>query len=364
MSSAVETPSTTEAPAGLGFWEDAWLRFRRRPLPMAGLAFVICLGLVALFAPAIVGTRPIVCYYEGSLYFPSLFYYYEPWEPVVFRKSPFSQSYPAGLAQDSHSWAIWPLVYQDPRRPIKGGEAANIPENPQFAPPSTSNLMGTNNTGVDVFAQLVHGTRIALLVGFVATGISAVIGIVVGATAGYFGGWVDILLSRIMEVFMCIPTLVLILAMLAIVERTTIWHVMVVIGITSWTSIARLTRAEFLKLGNLDYVTAARALGASDFRVMFIHILPNALAPIMVPIAFGIASSILTESALSFLGFGAQPDDPSWGTLLKSGQDSGLEMWWLLLFPGIAVFLSVLAYNLIGEGIQEATDPRLREAGK
>jgi peptide/nickel transport system permease protein len=294
-------------------------------------------------------------------------------------------------------------VYQDPRRPIKGDEATNIPENPQFAPPSRQNLMGTNNTGVDVFAQLVHGTRIALLVGFVATGIAAVIGIIVGAVAGYtydltmddlygFTGivwldWIlfscvhlllgplvlplylrhqvrDLLISRVIEVFMCIPTLVLILALLAIVERTTIWHVMIVIGLTSWTSIARLMRAEFLRLSTSDYVTAARALGARNLRIMFFHILPNALAPVMVPIAFGIAASILTESALSFLGFGAQPDDPSWGTLLKAGQDSGMEMWWLLLFPGLAVFLSVLAYNLIGEGIQESTDPRLREAGK
>ena len=158
---------------------------------------------------------------------------------------------------------------------------------------------------------------------------------------------------------MCVPPLVLILALIAIVEKPTIWDMMVVLGATSWTGIARLTRGEFLRLRENDFVMAARALGMGGIRIMSRHVLRNALAPILVPITFGIASAILTESALSFLGFGAPPPNPSWGTLLNDGR-TNLQMWWLIVFPGMAIFLTVLAYNLVGEGIQEATDPRLR----
>jgi peptide/nickel transport system permease protein len=210
---------------------------------------------------------------------------------------------------------------------------------------------------------MVHGTTIALSVGFVSMGIAALIGIAVGATAGYVGGRVDMLLSRFIELVMCIPTLVLILALLAILEKPTIWHLMAIIGVTGWTGIARLARAEFIKLSGSDFVTAAEAIGAGWFRIMFRYILPNALAPILVPITFGIAAAILIESSLSFLGFGAPPPNPSWGTLLNDAR-SNLQLWWLIVFPGMAIFLAVLAYNLIGEGLQEATDPRLRDGGK
>jgi peptide/nickel transport system permease protein len=158
---------------------------------------------------------------------------------------------------------------------------------------------------------------------------------------------------------MCIPPLVLILALVAIIDRPGIMPMMAVIGATGWTSIARLTRGEFLKLREMEFVTAARALGATQPRIIFRHVLPNALAPVLVPVSFGIAGAILTESSLSFLGFGSPPPNPSWGTLLNSARDN-LTMWWLVVFPGGAIFLAVLAYNLIGEGLQEATDPRLR----
>ena len=210
---------------------------------------------------------------------------------------------------------------------------------------------------------MVHGTTIALLVGFVSMGIAGTIGITIGALGGYLGGWVDMLLSRITEIVMCIPTLIIILSLIAIIERPTIWHMMVIIGCTGWTSIARLARAEFLKLRGTDFVLAAQALGIGRIRIMFRYILPNALAPVLVPITFGIASAILIESGLSFLGFGAPPPNPSWGTLLNAGR-SNMKLTWLIFFPGTAIFLTVLAYNLIGEGLQDATDPRLREAGK
>jgi len=203
-----------------------------------------------------------------------------------------------------------------------------------------------------------EGSGIALAVGFVSMGIAGLIGVLVGASAGYFGGTVDMLLSRVIEMVMCIPPLVLILAALALVEVPTIWHTMAVLGLTMWTGIARLARAEFLKLKESEYVTAARATGVGPVRIMFRYILPNALAPILVPITFGIAGAILIESSLSFLGFG-DAAAPSWGKVLAAGR-SNLQMWWLIFFPGMAIFLAVLAYNLIGEGLQEATDPRLR----
>ena len=271
-------------------------------------------------------------------------------------------NYPQKLKeQDPESTAIWPLIYQDPYRRVKAGEWKDRPGNPTGSQgrPSSINLFGTTETGKDVFARMVHGTQIALLVGFVSTGIAAVIGITVGAIAGYFGGWIDMLLSRIIEVVMCVPALILILALVAIVEEPSIWKIMAVIGGTGWTRIARLTRAEFLKLKQLEYISAAKALGVSQFRIMFRHILPNALAPVMVPITFGIAAAILVESTLSFLGLGAPPPNPSWGGLLNEGR-TNLAMWWLVLFPGLAIFFTVLAYNLIGEGVQEATDPRLQ----
>lgn len=425
--------------ASRGFWGTAAVRFTRNKVSMTAALFVLLLTLVAIFSPAIAGTKPVICRYKGRLYFPALAYYREQWENPVFQHDRFRKVYPKNLkSKDPDSWAVWPLMYQDPERRVRRGEwweveyqdasralasldednngelsrdelsptkgasdearafleqvekadagedgaisleearavvesvnsgesfVVESPGNGGYAKPSRVNWLGTNKAGVDVFAQMVHGTRIALLVGFVSTGIASLIGIIFGATAGYFGGWIDMLLSRLIEVVMCIPTLVLILALIAVLERPTIWHLMAILGVTSWTSIARLTRAEFLKLKQSEYVAAVRALGSGELRIMFRHILPNALSPVLVPIAFGIAGAILIEAALSFLGFGAPPPNPSWGTLLNAGKQN-LQMWWLILFPGVAIFLTVLAYNLVAEGLQEATDPRLREAGK
>jgi peptide/nickel transport system permease protein len=350
-----------------GFWREAWRRFRRRKLTMIAVVYVLMLTIVAIFAPAIAGTKPIVCRYKGSVYFPALGYFNRTWENPIFQRDGFQKRYPANLkTKDPESWAIWPLVYQDPaRRPLatEWQDVWDRPENPTGTDgrPSALNWFGADQQGIDVFAQLVHGTRIALLVGFVSMGIAGSVGIVIGATSGYFGRWVDLVFSRLVEVVLCIPELVLILALLAVVERPTIWNIMAVIGFTHWTSIARLTRGEFIKLKQLEFVSAARAMGAGQTRIIFSHILRNALAPVLVPITFGIAAAILIESALSFLGFGAPPPNPSWGTVLAAGRATIQQTWWLIVFPGAAIFLTVLAYNLIGEGLQEATDPRLRQ---
>ncbi|MEO1992951.1 MAG: ABC transporter permease [Pirellulales bacterium] len=349
-----------------GFWSEAWRRYRRRPLAMAALAFVGFLVAVALFAPAIAGTKPVICRYKGKLYAPCLSYFDRSLEPIVFAKDKFRGEYPKNLKEkDPESWAIWPLFFQDPYRAVRNNEWPGRPGNPyrDEGMPSGNNPFGTDQYGVDVLAKMVHGTTIALLVGFLSMGIAGTIGVIVGALGGYFGGWVDMITSRITEVVMCVPTLVLILALVAIVDKPTIWKTMAIIGCTGWTSIARLTRGEFLRLKSSEFVMAAQAAGAGPVRIMVRHILPNALAPILVPITFGIAAAILMESSLSFLGFGPPPPSASWGSLLNSAR-SNLSMWWLVVFPGVAIFLTVLAYNLIGEGLQEATDPRLREARK
>ncbi len=361
----VETPTAaTSEPRG--FWQDAWRQYRQRKLAMLALVYVVFLGFVALFAPAIAGTKPIVVKYKGHLYFPALGYFNPRWENPVFFQDRFRRVYPKNLAEkDPDHWAIWPLVYQDPYRRVREGEWKERPGNPSGdeGRPSRINWFGTDSRGVDVFAQMVHGTRIAMLVGFVSMGIAAAIGITLGAMAGYFGGWIDMLLSRLIELVLCLPVLVLILALIAVIDKITIWHMMALIGATRWTSIARLTRAEFMKLKQLEFVEAARALGAGRMRIIFRHILRNALAPILVPITFGIAAAILVESALSFLGFGAPPPNPSWGTILNAGRTMiQANAWWLIAFPGFAIFSTVLAYNLIGEGLQEATDPRMRQA--
>jgi peptide/nickel transport system permease protein len=362
-------PTIEKAPIAVpvvrGYWAETWHRLRKKKIAMLALAYVAVMAIVAVLSPVLVGTKPVVVRYKGSISFPAIGYFVEAWEtPLLVSRDLRKRYSPERLKdQDPQSWAIWPLVFQDPYRRVRENELPNHPGNQQAARPNKYNLLGTNQEGIDVLAQIVHGTRTALLVGFVATGIAALIGIVLGSVAGYFGGWTDMLLSRLLEIVLCVPTLVLILALLAVVERPTIWHTMVVIGLTSWPGIARLTRGEFLKLRGVDYVTAARAMGAGHTRIIFRHILPNGMAPVLVPIAFGIAGAILIENALSYLGFGSPPPSASWGNLLSAGYRNQ-EMWWLIVFPGAAIFLTVLAYNLIGEGLQEATDPRLREAQK
>ncbi len=227
-------------------------------------------------------------------------------------------------------------------------------------PPSASHWMGTDSLGRDVFSRILYGAGISLKVGFVAVGLATLIGVCIGALAGYYGGWVDNLLMRLVDLMLCFPTFFLILAVIAILEPS-IWNIMVIIGLTSWMGVARLVRAEFLSLKEREFIQAARALGARDGRIIFRHLLPNALAPVMVSATLGVAGAILTESALSFLGLGVQPPTPSWGNILTAGKDNIEIAWWLSVFPGLAILITVLSYNLLGEGIREAIDPRLKE---
>ena len=228
-----------------------------------------------------------------------------------------------------------------------------------LAPPSFGHPLGTDQLGRDVLSRMIWGARISLKVGFVATGIAMLIGTILGAASGYYGRWVDATIMRFVDIMLCFPTFFLILAVIAILEPS-IWNIMIVIGLTGWMGITRLVRADFISLKERDFVSAARVIGASDFRLIFVHILPNAMASVLVATTLGIAGAILTESALSFLGIGVQPPIPSWGNILTAGKDNIDIAWWLSLYPGLAILITVLGYNLLGEGIRDSLDPRLR----
>lgn len=223
--------------------------------------------------------------------------------------------------------------------------------------PSMQYWMGTDGLGRDVLSRMLHGGRISLLVGLVAVGISTLIGILLGAIAGFYRGWVDVFIMRLVDVMLSIPSFFLILAVIAFLTPSII-NIMIVIGLTSWMGVTRLVRAEFLSLCEREYVMASRTLGARDYRLIFRHLLPNSLTPIIVSAVLGVAGAVLMESGLSFLGLGVQAPQASWGNILTDGKEYIQFAWWLSLFPGLAILITVLGYNLLGEGLRDALDPR------
>ncbi len=225
--------------------------------------------------------------------------------------------------------------------------------------PSSMHWLGTDSLGRDCLSRLIYGSRISLLVGFVAVGIATAVGTVLGALAGFYGKWIDTIVMRFVDIMLCFPSIFLIMAVIAFLEPS-IWNIMAVIGLTGWMGVARLVRAEFLSLRKRDFVLAARISGASNMRIVFSEILPNAIAPIIVSATLGVGGAILTESALSFLGIGVQPPTPSWGNMLTEGKDNLEIAWWLSVYPGLAILITVLGYNLLGEGLRDALDPRKR----
>ena len=228
-------------------------------------------------------------------------------------------------------------------------------------PPSMRHWLGTDQIGRDVFSRMLYGARVSLAVGFVSVGIATAIGIALGAGAGYHGGSVDGAVMRLVDLMLVFPRFFLLLAVLAFLKPS-IWTIMVVIGLTGWMGVARLVRAEFLALKEREFVIWSQSIGASAFRIIWRHILPNAMGPVLVAMTLGIPAAILTESGLSFLGLGVRPPYATWGNILNEGKEVIELAWWLSVYPGLAILVTVLSYNLLGEGIRDALDPRLRQS--
>ena len=281
-------------PVGESPWARAWRRFRRHKMAMAGVIFLALLILVAIAAPIVAGQDPLE---------------------------------------------------MDPRQSMK--------------PPTAEHILGTDVAGRDIWARLVFGARVSLAVGLVAVSISMAISLVLGTLSGYYGGGVDMVIMRVTDVMMVFPGLILIIAVVSVLGPS-IFNVMIVLGILGWTGTTRLLRGQILSVRELDYVLAARAVGVSNTRIMMAHVLPNAIAPLLVAATFGIAGAILTEAGLSYLGLGVLPPAASWGSMLNAANSiTVLERnWWVWIPPGVAVLLTVMAINFIGDGLRDALDPR------
>ncbi|CCC58086.1 MULTISPECIES: oligopeptide ABC transporter permease [Caloramator] len=292
-----------------------WRRFRKNKMAVIGLTILIILYSLAIFAPFIApydpaGTADDIMYVDGPPTFRSYVGYNVNGEEVVFKP----------------------------------------------------NFFGRDELGRDVFSRCIYAGRISLTVGFVSVSIYVLIGTVWGAIAGYYGGKVDNIMMRIVDAIMSIPTMMLLITVMAIFKPN-LYNVMIVIGLTGWTGIARYVRAEFLSLKKRDFVEAARCIGASNTAIIFRHILPNAIAPVIVAATMGLASAILTESTLSFFGLGVQPPTPSWGNMLTNAQEleTMVSAPWKAFWPGLFIFLSVLSFNFVGDGLRDALDPRLKQ---
>lgn len=226
-----------------------------------------------------------------------------------------------------------------------------------LAPPSALHPLGTDHLSRDLLTRLLYGARISLSIGFLAVGISVTIGTLLGAVAGYLGGWVDMLVMRLVDLFMAFPRLVLLIAIVALFD-TSIFLIIVALALTQWPFMARVVRGEILALKEREFAEAARALGFSRTRIIFRHLLPNALGPLIVAATLGIGHTIILEAGLSFLGLGVQAPTPSWGTMVADGRNYLHGAWWITTFPGLAIVLVVLAFNLVGDGLRDALDPR------
>lgn len=317
-----------------GYWYNVWKNFKRNRLALAGLILVAVLFCIAIFAPLLAGNKPYILITDEKVYFPLLFDYPEL-RGLDLKKEPCGYKLFPPIPYSYSEYDLDSIVIS----------------------PGTSHILGTDEQGRDLAARMLYGTRVSILIGFIAVSLYVLIGIIIGSIAGYYGGIIDIVVSRIIEIMMCFPTFFLILTILALVGPSLL-SVMVVIGLTGWTGIARIVRGEFFKLRETEFVMASRALGARDRWIIIRHVLPNSLAPVLVSATFGIASTILIESSLSFLGFGVQPPTPSWGDILSQSRDFMDFAWWLTLIPGLAIFITITAYNLVGEGFQDAIDPK------
>lgn len=366
-----------------------------RPGARLGLAWLLVLAFFAVFGPFIANTHPIALKVNGRWSSPLLHHLWPSdvllliltatvivlsllrmrsfftslavtvgvvivCAPFVFRfvRPPENVDYTqyrAWADEGKVERAIYTIVPYSPPDRLRDQPSARL------HPPGRAHWFGTDTDGADVFSNIIHASRVALSVGFVATGLSVVIGIIIGGVMGYYVGMLDLLGMRFIEIVESIPRLILLITISALARHRNIYLMMAIIGLTGWTSYARFIRAEFFTLRKRDFVQAAIAGGYPERLVIFRHMLPNALTPILVSTTFGVASAILYEATLSFLGLGLI-DEPSWGALLQQARAGGTGfIWWIALFPGLAIFLTVFSYNLIGEAVRDALDPKLRK---
>ena len=322
-----------------------WRQFKKNKPALVGVLLVVVMALIALLAPFIAGDVPIAMRKDGRLYlFPNIVTYATLQAENLYRN--FDRWEPG---PDEFRWDP-PVPYSPLRQDLRE----------RLSPPCREHWLGTDDRGRDVLSRIIWGTRISMSVGFIAVGIAVVIGIFLGALAGFYGRVMDMLTLRLIEIWICVPSFFLVITVMAFLDPSII-NIMVVIGLTGWPGIARLVRGEMLKQKQQEYSLAARASGLNDWRIIFRHLLPNALSPVFVSATFGVAGAILTESGLSFLGFGVPPPTASWGEILKQSQSFVDFAWWLVAFPGIAIFITVVSFNLAGDGLRDALDPRLRQ---
>lgn len=422
---------------GASYWDIVKRQFNKNRVAVWSLRFFYVMLFIALTADFIANEKPYYCHYKGATYFPlfrslAVDYGLAKWQPVFVDADWVNMEYES---------AIFPPVTYSPttidivNSPFKGPFSQQ-----DIKPARRKHILGTDQIGRDVCAGMIHGTRIALMVGVLSMTISSIIGIFLGALSGYYGderlkvsrgrvllnvvflffAWffavqvrsytmadaladgfvsflfqviisfiifltvmavpnllagvfkkipwlgqkipvpVDIIVMRAIEVLNSIPILLLILSLVAVLKKPSIIWVMIIIGLVSWTGIAKYVRAELLRVRSLEYIEAAQSLGFSEWRIIFRHALPNSLTPVLITIAFGIASAILVESSLSFLGIGVQAELQTWGKLLSEARED-VSAWWMAVFPGLAIFISVTVFNLIGEGLTDALDPRLKQ---
>jgi peptide/nickel transport system permease protein len=416
-------PHKPPPPRGRTYFDIVWKQFKANRSALWSLMLLTPPAILAIFAPAIASNQPFVFWDDGQTLYPWFRALFSIDEPVNFlfnmsllafvpwlmimlimrrqwnsRKVSARTRFGRGtllfaaltlLTTGVFSFSSIRPAQRYAERNFKAEEAESpetrhgiyppIPFGPieidsktAFKPPMYQkpadqhdaahdrqpHLLGTDNTGRDVLVQMLYGMRISMTVGFLAVGLYLTIGSVIGALAGYIGGKFDMFISRVIEVIMLFPAFFLILTLVALIGPS-IYIIMFVIGVTGWPTIARLIRAEVLRQRALDYVTAARANGASHARIIFRHLLPNSIGPALVTAPFGVASAIMTEASLSLLGFGVQQPTPSWGTLLKLGS-ANYNYWWLVVVPSLAIFALVTLFNLVGSGLRDAMDPKLR----
>lgn len=419
------------------YWGIVKRQFKKNKLATWALKVCYVIVFIGVFCDFLSNDKPIACSYKNKTYFPVLNSYgvslgITRWDAVLANVDWHTLEY---------DWAILPLIPYSPQHmDLKNADYKSPFSEQDVKSGRFKHYLGTDKLGRDVLAGMIHGTRVAMLVGIIAMSIAVFIGIIMGSLAGYFGDnrlkmsrirfWlniiftfiglfyafgvrgftlsdalsqsggaflfeliisliilfafiglanlltvvfkkvpylgeqipipVDILISRLMEIKTSIPTILLLLSICAIMKKPSIFITMCVIGLLGWIGIAKYVRAELLKVRSLEYIEAAQALGYSEFRIIFKHAIPNSLSSVLIAVAFGVASAILTESSLSFLGIGVAPEDVTWGSLLSAAR-SYVPAWWLAIVPGFAIFITVTVFNLLGEGLTDAMDPRLKQ---